>query len=63
MPDEPCPKCNSVMIEVMEQRIVPENLADSAKVTTPLQAQMECPDCHFTGEPYIAANELVASSR
>jgi hypothetical protein len=54
MPDEPCPKCNSVMIEVMEQRIVPENLADSAKVTTPLQAQMECPDCHFTGEPYIA---------
>jgi len=55
MPDEPCPKCNSVMIEVTHQLIVPEGLADNGKVPSAVQAQMECPDCHFAGEPYIAS--------
>lgn len=51
MPDERCPKCNTMMIEVMTQLIVPEKLADNGKVTAAGQAQMECPNCQFAGEP------------
>jgi hypothetical protein len=42
-----------MMIEVMKQLIIPEKLAESKKVAA-AQAQMECPDCHFAGEPYMA---------
>jgi uncharacterized protein with PIN domain len=53
MPDERCPKCNTMMIEVMKQLIVPAKLVDSGSVTAAVQVQMECPDCHFAGEPYV----------
>jgi hypothetical protein len=51
---ETCPKCSAMMQEVHEQLLVPEQPADSPKVTASVTARMVCPECRHAGEPYIA---------
>jgi DNA-directed RNA polymerase subunit M/transcription elongation factor TFIIS len=54
MPFEFCPKCNTMMNEVKKQLIVPERLTNSSKAPASGRVQMECPNCHYTGEPSVA---------